>query len=182
MGPLSGLMGMLPMVPKEVRNMELDDAMLKPVEADHPLDDRRPKGRTLRSSTARGGTRIANGSGTTVQDVNELLERFKQVQAYMRQVPGLAGDAAAERRKKGGRQAKEAPVSLRPRRGPGTSLTWPVHDAPTLTPGPNKGTKADDMAVKLRLMRMGKTKQPTYRVVAADSRSPRERAFHRDRR
>ena len=29
------------------------------------------------------------------------------------------------------------------------------------------------MAVKLRLMRMGKTKQPTYRVVAADSRSPR---------
>ena len=29
------------------------------------------------------------------------------------------------------------------------------------------------MAVKLRLMRMGKKKQPTYRVVAADSRSPR---------
>jgi uncharacterized protein len=29
------------------------------------------------------------------------------------------------------------------------------------------------MAVKLRLMRMGKTKQPTYRIVAADSRSPR---------
>ena len=29
------------------------------------------------------------------------------------------------------------------------------------------------MAVKLRLMRMGKTKQPTYRVVAADSRSLR---------
>ena len=30
------------------------------------------------------------------------------------------------------------------------------------------------MAVKLRLMRMGKKKQPTYRVVAADSRSPRD--------
>ena len=33
------------------------------------------------------------------------------------------------------------------------------------------------MAVKLRLMRMGKTKQPTYRVVAADTRSPRDGRF-----
>ncbi len=33
------------------------------------------------------------------------------------------------------------------------------------------------MAVKLRLMRMGKTKQPTYRVVAADARSPRDGRF-----
>lgn len=31
--------------------------------------------------------------------------------------------------------------------------------------------------VKLRLMRMGKTKQPTYRLVAADSRSPRDGRF-----
>lgn len=33
------------------------------------------------------------------------------------------------------------------------------------------------MAVKLRLMRMGKKKQPFYRVVAADSRSPRDGRF-----
>ncbi|MEE2683315.1 MAG: 30S ribosomal protein S16 [Actinomycetota bacterium] len=33
------------------------------------------------------------------------------------------------------------------------------------------------MAVKLRLVRMGKRKQPTYRVVAADSRSPRNGRF-----
>jgi small subunit ribosomal protein S16 len=33
------------------------------------------------------------------------------------------------------------------------------------------------VAVKLRLMRMGKKKQPTYRVVAADSRSPRNGRF-----
>jgi len=33
------------------------------------------------------------------------------------------------------------------------------------------------VAVKLRLVRMGKTKQPTYRVVAADSRSPRDGRF-----
>ena len=33
------------------------------------------------------------------------------------------------------------------------------------------------MSVKLRLMRMGKKKQPTYRVVAADGRSPRDGRF-----
>lgn len=33
------------------------------------------------------------------------------------------------------------------------------------------------MTVKLRLMRMGKKKQPTYRVVVADSRSPRNGRF-----
>ncbi len=33
------------------------------------------------------------------------------------------------------------------------------------------------MAVRLRLVRMGKKKQPTYRVVAADKRSPRNGKF-----
>ncbi len=33
------------------------------------------------------------------------------------------------------------------------------------------------MAVKLRLMRVGKKKQPTYRLVASDSRSPRDGRF-----
>jgi small subunit ribosomal protein S16 len=33
------------------------------------------------------------------------------------------------------------------------------------------------VAVKLRLVRIGKKKQPTYRLVAADSRSPRNGRF-----
>lgn len=33
------------------------------------------------------------------------------------------------------------------------------------------------MSVKLRLVRMGKKKQPTYRIVAADERSPRNGRF-----
>jgi small subunit ribosomal protein S16 len=33
------------------------------------------------------------------------------------------------------------------------------------------------VAVKIRLMRMGKRKQPTYRVVVADSRTPRDGRF-----
>jgi small subunit ribosomal protein S16 len=34
------------------------------------------------------------------------------------------------------------------------------------------------VAVKLRLMRMGKKKQPTYRIVATDSRSRRDGRFN----
>jgi small subunit ribosomal protein S16 len=33
------------------------------------------------------------------------------------------------------------------------------------------------MAVKLRLTRVGKKKQPQYRIVAADARSPRDGRF-----
>jgi signal recognition particle subunit SRP54 len=107
MGPLSGLIGMLPMVPKEVRNMELDDGMLKPVEAIiHSMTPAERADPSLINGSRR--TRIAAGSGTTVQAVNDLLERFKQVQAYMRTVPGLAGmsrrsaskKAAAKRKKR----------------------------------------------------------------------------------
>ncbi len=107
MGPLSGLIGMLPMVPKEVKNMQLDDAMLKPVEAIiHSMTPTERADPSLINGSRR--SRIAAGSGTTVQAVNDLLERFKQVQAYMRQVPGLAGmsrrsagkKAAAKRKKR----------------------------------------------------------------------------------
>jgi signal recognition particle subunit SRP54 len=93
MGPLSGLVGMLPMVPKEVRNAELDDSMLKPVEAIiHSMTPAERADPSIINGSRR--SRIAAGSGTTVQEVNELLDRFKQVQQYMRQMPGLAGAAA----------------------------------------------------------------------------------------
>ena len=35
------------------------------------------------------------------------------------------------------------------------------------------------MAVKIRLRRMGKKKAPVYRIIVADSRSPRDGRFHR---
>ena len=48
----------------------------------------------------------------------------------------------------------------------------------TVGPGGRATTKErEPTVVKLRLMRMGKKKQPTYRVVAADSRSPRNGRF-----
>ncbi len=95
------------MVPKEVRNVQLDDSMLKPVEA--IIHSMTPAERAD-PSVINGSRRAAHRRrlGTTVQDVNELLERFKQVQAYMRQVPGpgRALHAAAEGKRRPPRRKK----------------------------------------------------------------------------
>jgi small subunit ribosomal protein S16 len=45
------------------------------------------------------------------------------------------------------------------------------------TPSRHTIQRSSNVAVKLRLVRIGKKKQPTYRVVAADSRSPRNGRF-----
>jgi signal recognition particle subunit SRP54 len=53
--------------------------------------------------------RIAKGSGTTTTDVNALLDRFKQMQTYMRQMsvlPGLGGRLAKRSSKKATKRKK----------------------------------------------------------------------------
>ena len=47
---------------------------------------------------------------------------------------------------------------------------------------PTSTRRSSVVAVKIRLMRVGKKKQPTYRVVVADGRSPARRPVHRDHR
>ncbi|HTV12678.1 MAG TPA: signal recognition particle protein [Acidimicrobiales bacterium] len=106
MGPLSGLIGMLPMVPKEVRDAQIDDSMLKPVEAIiHSMTQAERADPSIINGSRR--SRIAAGSGTTVQDVNDLLDRFKQVQAYMRQVPALAAMSRRANAKKAASKRKK---------------------------------------------------------------------------
>jgi len=96
MGPLSGLIGMIPGLPKEVRSADIDDSMMGPIEAVirsmTPEERRNP---SIINGSRRA--RIARGSGTSVQEVNNLLDRFKQMQTYMRQMasmPGVMGRAA----------------------------------------------------------------------------------------
>ncbi|MBV9660523.1 MAG: signal recognition particle protein [Acidimicrobiales bacterium] len=96
MGPLSGLVGMIPGLPKEVRNTEIDDGMMGPIEA---IIRSMTPGERRNPSIINGSRRlrIARGSGTTTTEVNNLLDRFKQMQGMMRQMasmPGLAGRAA----------------------------------------------------------------------------------------
>ncbi len=107
MGPLSGLVGMIPGLPKEVRNAEIDDSLMGPVEAIiHSMTPDERQNPSIINGSRR--LRIARGSGTTTTEVNTLLDRFKQMQQYMRQmaaVPGLGGRMA--RRAAGGRKSKK---------------------------------------------------------------------------
>ncbi len=85
MGPLQSLVGMMPGIPKELRQAEVDEGELAKVEAIicsmTPAERREP-------STVNGSRRlrIARGSGTTTQDVNALLKQFKMVRQLMRLV------------------------------------------------------------------------------------------------
>jgi len=90
MGPLSGLVGMLPGLPKEVRNAQIDDDALKPIEAMiHSMTPAERRNPSIINGSRRA--RIAVGSGTTTTAVNGLLDRFKEMQAYMRQMSNLPG-------------------------------------------------------------------------------------------
>ena len=103
MGPISNLMGMLPL-PKEARNMQVDDSVFAPFEAIvHSMTPQERADPSIINGSRR--TRIAAGSGTTVTKVNEVLDQFKQAQAMMRQMPGLAG-MARRAAKKGSGAAK----------------------------------------------------------------------------
>ncbi len=89
MGPLSQLMEMIPGMGQALRSQEVKDALegdqLKMVEA--IILSMTPKERhypeIINGSRKR---RIARGSGTTVQDINQLLSSFKQMQQMMKQM------------------------------------------------------------------------------------------------
>jgi signal recognition particle subunit SRP54 len=90
MGPLQSVVGMLPGVPKELRDAELDEGELARVEA--IICSMTPRER-LEPSIINGSRRhrIAAGSGTSTQAVNALLKQFKMVQQLMRTMTGGKG-------------------------------------------------------------------------------------------
>jgi len=96
MGPLSGLVGMIPGLPKELKNAEIDDGLMGPIEAIiRSMTPEERKNPSIINGSRR--LRIATGSGTSTTEVNSLLDRFKQMQSYMRQMasmPGLGGRVA----------------------------------------------------------------------------------------
>lgn len=114
MGPLSGLVGMIPGLPKEVRDAQIDDSMLGPIEA--IIRSMTPEER-LDPSIINGSRRmrIAKGSGTSTSEVNALLERFKQMQAYLRQMAGMPGLGGRMVRAGNKRNSKKASKKARKR-------------------------------------------------------------------
>ena len=89
MGPLSGLLGMIPGIGKQLKGAnldDLDDGALNRVEAiitSMTVQERRNPKLLQNPSRAR---RIARGSGSTQQDVQKLVKQFGQMQKMMRQM------------------------------------------------------------------------------------------------
>jgi len=100
MGPLGNLLGMVPGMPKEMKTAQIGDDQLKPVEAIirsmTPLERRKPE---LINGSRR--TRIANGSGTTVGDVNRLVKQFGEMQKMMKKMGGMGLGRSGKKGKKG---------------------------------------------------------------------------------
>jgi hypothetical protein len=82
---LAGMLAMIPGVPKALKNQQIDERELDRVEAiirSMTLEERRHP--DIISGSRR--KRIAAGSGTSVQAVNQLISRFKQMQKMMKQM------------------------------------------------------------------------------------------------
>ena len=131
MGPLQNVIGMLPGMPKEVRNADIDDRQIARIEAMirsmTPEERRRPE-----LIDGRRRARIAKGSGTSTTDVNQLLTQFKQVQSMMKGVGGIARRGTPKSTKKGKGKGKAKP-SRRP--GGGVPKGFPGAGGPGGLPG-----------------------------------------------
>jgi signal recognition particle subunit SRP54 len=85
MGPLTSLLKMMPGVGSQLGNLKIDDRDLDRLQAiitSMTPEERRNPG-ILNGSRRR---RIALGSGTNVQAVNQLVKQFGQMQKMMRQL------------------------------------------------------------------------------------------------
>ncbi|MBK8808868.1 MAG: signal recognition particle protein [Bacteroidales bacterium] len=87
MGNLKDLASMIPGVGKALKNIDIDDDAFKSIEAIiysmTPLERENPE---LINGTRR--KRIADGSGTTIQDVNQLLKQFTETKKMMKMMSG----------------------------------------------------------------------------------------------
>ena len=87
MGKLKELASMIPGVGKAIKDIDIDDNAFKSIEA--IIYSMTPEERThpeILNGTRR--TRIAKGSGTSIQEVNRLLKQFDQTRKMMKMVTG----------------------------------------------------------------------------------------------
>lgn len=84
MGSLSSLIGMIPGVGAQAKNLKVDDNALVKTEAiiNSMTNQERKKPKILNGSRR---MRIARGSGTSIQEVNRLLKQFSEMQKMMSQ-------------------------------------------------------------------------------------------------
>ena len=87
MGNLKDLAAMIPGLGSKIKDIDIDDSVLKSIEA--IINSMTPKERSnpkIINQSRR--MRIAKGSGTTLQDVNRLMKQFDQMRTMMKLVTG----------------------------------------------------------------------------------------------
>ena len=90
MGDLKGLLGMIPGLGSKLKNIDIDEKQLARNKA--IIQSMTPKERqNLEIIKASNRQRIAKGSGTTIQDVNQLLKQFEQSKELMKQMKNGKG-------------------------------------------------------------------------------------------
>ena len=90
MGPLSGLLGMMPGIPKELKNAQIGDDELRPIEAIIRSMTREERARPQLINGSRRA-RIAAGSGCEPAEVTRLVKQFGEMQKMMKRFGGMAG-------------------------------------------------------------------------------------------
>jgi signal recognition particle subunit SRP54 len=90
MGSLSSLLGMMPGMPKELKNAKISDDDLKPVEAIIRSMTYQERARPQIINGSRRA-RIAHGSGTEPGDVTRLIKQFGDMQKMMKRMGMSAG-------------------------------------------------------------------------------------------
>ncbi|PCI31326.1 MAG: signal recognition particle protein [Flavobacteriaceae bacterium] len=90
MGNMKDLVGMIPGAGKAMKDVDIDDDAFKGIEAIiHSMTpDERTKPTTINASRKK---RIAKGSGTSVQEVNQLMKQFNQMSKMMKMMQGGGG-------------------------------------------------------------------------------------------
>ncbi|MDP5045101.1 MAG: signal recognition particle protein [Leeuwenhoekiella sp.] len=90
MGNMKDLIGMIPGAGKALKGLDIDDDAFKGIEAIiHSMTpDERTQPSIINSSRKK---RISKGSGTSVQEVNQLLKQFTQMSKMMKMMQGGGG-------------------------------------------------------------------------------------------
>jgi len=98
MRPITNILGMMPSIDQMKDQLaELDDSHFDRVTA--IIRSMTPTERTTpKIINGSRRARIARGSGVTVMDVNQLLNRFEQAQKMMKQMGGMMGLPGARRK------------------------------------------------------------------------------------
>ncbi len=131
MGSLGNLMKLMPGMPKELRNTEIDDGELARVEGIiHSMTVAERRDPKIIDGSRK--LRIANGSGVTTSEVNALLRQFGEMQKMMKGMGGMMGGG----RKKKGKKAKKGGRTT-PKGGAAPKVALPTGDgkAPFKLPG-----------------------------------------------